>query len=175
MKQKLELYPPNDILDQTWQELVEDPNDRATAIMAVALVDNVLEQAIRRRLRVHKSTENVLSWNGGIGTLSSKIHFAHAIGLIGDLFYHDLLTVNDIRNKFAHGLIAHDQHHKPIKMSFDSPSITGLCKKLKLVAQPSGVLARHIFLHEIHIIIAHLMHEIKHGHEGVIESEHCKD
>jgi len=44
------------------------------------------------------------SSNGILGTFSNKIRLAHAIEVINQVTYKDLLLINDIRNVFAHTL-----------------------------------------------------------------------
>ena len=68
------------------------------SIIAGAMIDTLLESAIRCRLRVCEETNVIMSWNGGLGTTGSPgIRFAYTIGMIGRELYEELIRINDIR------------------------------------------------------------------------------
>ncbi|AEJ01072.1 hypothetical protein Nit79A3_1228 [Nitrosomonas sp. Is79A3] len=95
---------------------LEKDTDRSVAIVAAALVDDVLKELLARKLLPHKDKENCIFSKPGspIGSFSSRINAAYQLGLISSLMYRDLQLLRKIRNEFA---------HEPFALSFDDPSI----------------------------------------------------
>jgi len=114
-------YTPKDI-KAIIAELTSN-NDRAKAVVGGALMDSILDYAIRARvLTLPEPEENKLfSLAGPFGTCDQKIQGAFALGLFGSKTRTDLVLINRIRNEFAHDL-------NPI--SFDEERIAGRCRAI---------------------------------------------
>lgn len=78
-------------------------SDRGAALSAAAVLEDRLEEVIKTFLRDCKSSLKLLDgFNAPIGTFSSKILLAHALGLIQDEEFQQIELLRKIRNKFAH-------------------------------------------------------------------------
>jgi hypothetical protein len=94
----------------SWKGKVESmydaPNrhDREAAIKAASLVERSLEDAIKARIiRLKPSEQKALfEGSGALSTFSAKIWIGYATGLFGPKAKHDLESIKDIRNAFAH-------------------------------------------------------------------------
>jgi DNA-binding MltR family transcriptional regulator len=98
--------------------------DHAIAVVAATVVEKALQVAITTRFA--KVTEE--NWDeifrfdrGPLGTLSSKIKLAHALGLFGPKTRSDLDHVREIRNAFAHSMSL---------IRFDTPEVADICEQL---------------------------------------------
>jgi DNA-binding MltR family transcriptional regulator len=99
-------------------------SDRSAAIVATAILDLSLTETLTVFLHKNKQiTKNFFAIGGPVGDLGPKINLAFLTGLIGEFTWRDLVTVKDIRNKFAHRLDVSD---------FNSRSIASLSCKLKI-------------------------------------------
>jgi mannitol operon repressor len=72
--------------------------------------------------------ELVEGGNAPLNTFSARIEACHALGLISEDEHNDLTLIRRIRNEFAHN----------IETSFDTPSIVGRCKQLRMKAEDYG-------------------------------------
>ena len=101
-------------------------NDQAAALTGAAYLDHALQLLLAAKFRPLTKPEYqrmfASATNGILGTASAKIRLAYALRLINAQTYEDLLTINNIRNAFAHTL--HD-------VDFRSPAIVEDCAKLK--------------------------------------------
>ncbi len=107
------------ITDNTHREIFEElekQTDRGTAIIGAALLESRVEDAIKSRLLINKTTTS-----RSIGTFSAKISLGYSMGIYGEKTHHELEIIRKIRNDFAHFL-------KPI--NFDSPNIKDKCNEL---------------------------------------------
>lgn len=78
-------------------------SDRGAALSAAAVLEDRLEEIIKTFLRDCKSSSKLLDgFNAPIGTFSSKILLAHALGLIQDNEFQQIELLRKIRNQFAH-------------------------------------------------------------------------
>jgi DNA-binding MltR family transcriptional regulator len=118
--------------------LMDDAN---LVLMSVGYLDYALELLLKAQfIRLTNAEEKRLfdgSQNAMLGTFSSKIRIAYAVGLLLSEIYTDLLIINDIRNAFAHSL------HREVYFTDDH--IIEDCKKLlwvekraRLVGEPIG-------------------------------------
>jgi DNA-binding MltR family transcriptional regulator len=105
-------------------------SDTTVVLMSAAYIDHALELLLRSAFsRLSKSDDAFLfdsARNAVLGSLSSKIRIAYAMGLLITDVYHDLLLMNNVRNLFAHSL------HR--KISFKTPAVIDDCDKLQYVA-----------------------------------------
>jgi hypothetical protein len=107
-------------------EQIEFDSDRAAGIVAAALVERRLEEALQKRtMRVEKAIiQKLFLPSGALGSFSVKIDLAFLLNLVTDKAHRDLITINKIRNDFAHKLDLDD---------FDIQSVKYRCLNLKIV------------------------------------------
>jgi hypothetical protein len=93
-----------------WDELLdrefENESDRASVILAAALLDAALELLLRAFMRPCSTGEDPLfeGANAPIGTFSARIDVAYRLGLLDLDFSRALHLVRRIRNDFAHNI-----------------------------------------------------------------------
>ena len=98
---------------------------RGRAIISGSLLETLLEELIQSYIIADKRTKELFSgMNAPLGTLSSKITSAYALGLLNKDEYNDCEIVRKVRNEFAHN----------VHVSFDNEKIKSLCKNFKLKA-----------------------------------------
>jgi DNA-binding MltR family transcriptional regulator len=101
-------------------------NFRSFVITSTALLEVGLERLLKTRMRrLGSDDENAIF--GPIGSLSgfaAKIRLAFALGIIGPITRHDLATINDIRNVFA---------HSPHNVTFADNSLFARLKLLRVI------------------------------------------
>jgi hypothetical protein len=104
---------------------------QAAAIMGAAYLEHVLEVYLRTVFRPLSKNDDTRIFDGAaggiLGTFSSKIRIAFALGLLPEEDYKVLLLINDIRNVFAHSL------HK---IDFDHSLLTEDCERLAALSDP---------------------------------------
>jgi DNA-binding MltR family transcriptional regulator len=106
---------------------LQEGSDRATAILAGVYLDEQLSQVLKGFLIEDKNIEDALFGpDRPLGTFSSRIKMAYALGLLNGDVYHDLETIRDIRNVFAHALHG---------LSFEYEDITRWCKQFIIPRQ----------------------------------------
>jgi len=104
-------------------------DDRSTAIIACAFVEDALEEAIAVRLPglTPGLRKKMFSPSGGAaGNMSAKIDLAEALRAVGQSAAIDLRTMASIRNKFAHMMRAD---------KFDSEQVRGLTENLRRIEE----------------------------------------
>jgi len=107
---------------QSWFSVLNAESPRGAVLTAASILDSLLEGLLREYLAPNPGSKKLLDgFNAPFGTFSSKIAAAHALGLITSVEFHDLERIRKIRNEFAH----------EIHVSFESPSVLGLCVKLE--------------------------------------------
>jgi Mannitol repressor len=77
-------------------------SDRGAAIIATAIIDNLLEDALRQRLILTLELGDRLFSYGPLANFSAKISLAYAVGILTSEMSSDLDTIRRIRNRFAH-------------------------------------------------------------------------
>lgn len=98
-------YFPGHWEDVLTQEF-ERESDRASVILAAALLDSALEILLKARL-VPSATANDSLMDGAyapVSNYSARIDLAYRMGLISAKFARDLHLVRKIRNNFAHNI-----------------------------------------------------------------------
>lgn len=99
-----------------------DETDRGCALMVASFLDFKLEQLLIARLvDDSKMVSELLAHSGPLGTFSSRIDMAFALGLIGANVRRDLNLIRKIRNEFGHS-------HRPLMFSDDA--ISSRCNEL---------------------------------------------
>jgi DNA-binding MltR family transcriptional regulator len=99
--------------------------DRSLAILATAMVERGLQNAIiQRMVKLTKSEHDQLfDGTGPLSSFSSKIKIAYSIGAISGSARADLDSIREIRNAFAHSIVYID---------FTEPAISDRCRQLWL-------------------------------------------
>jgi hypothetical protein len=123
-------------------------SDRGMAVIAVGLIDKLLMDAIKSRLRYKtspsKAKKDLFDVNMPLASTQSKINLGVMLGLYIDEVFNDLKAVNTIRNKFAHKLECND---------FSSPLVAPFCESLWI--------PDHLF-----IVVSHSPSPIEFGGQG---------
>lgn len=121
--------PPHDThaLRSSYLEVVR-ADDRASALLAGALLDNLLMTVIKSRMREMDAKEetdvtNQVFFNPGapLSSFSAKIRVAYAFDYIDKTSHDRLNVIRSVRNAFA---------HSPTSLSFKHPLIRKECSKL---------------------------------------------
>jgi mannitol operon repressor len=104
-------------------------SDRACAIVAASMLENMLETVIVRSM-VPGTTDALLGAYAPLSTFRGKIDLALAMGLIGKSEAHDLNRVRKIRNSFAHSLEPLSFDRSPVRehvqqLVLSAASVTG--------------------------------------------------
>jgi hypothetical protein len=106
-------------------------SDAAIALISIAYLDHALELLLKAEFKPVSATDEARIFdsarNGILGTFSSKIRIAHAMGLTVTTIYPDMILINDIRNVFGHSL------HSNVK--FTHELIIKDCENLKCIVE----------------------------------------
>ena len=102
--------------DQLFSREFKNESDRASVILAAAMIDNVLDTLLRARLAPVSTGQDTLfdGHNSPIATFSARIDLAYRVGVISDKMARDLHIIRRIRNEFAHNIVG---------CSYDAPSV----------------------------------------------------
>ena len=92
-------------IEPFWDALSKE-SDRAVAVIAVCVLDDLLERIIRASYVKNPQVKSLFKNDHILQSFFAKINIAYFSGLIPDVFYHDLKLICEIRNRFAHALIA---------------------------------------------------------------------
>ena len=81
-------------------------DDRAIAILIGAELDEFLLKILNKRLlpKSPKSSLDLLSSNGSLGSFASRIELCYRLAIIDDEVRNDLHVIREIRNTFAHDI-----------------------------------------------------------------------
>jgi hypothetical protein len=111
----------SEAIDKAFEELRDEPNDRAVAIVGATLIELFLQEAIcRRLLPMSKAHQDALFLDEYGYTFASKIDLGLSLGLYGNKVKTDLHRIKKVRNEFAHNL----------NRSFKSDEIAKVCRLL---------------------------------------------
>lgn len=116
-----ELYvsgdPDMDSLNR-FQSLVRKQDDRALSLSLAAFAEDTLGRLLLVYLREDRQAKDLVDgFNAPLGTLSTRIKAAYALGLLTREQYEDLEIARRIRNEFAHdweGVTLERQHIKAL-------------------------------------------------------------
>jgi hypothetical protein len=124
----LEAYPH--LKDFTvFLEQLRKESERGEVMISASVLDDLLRKTVEAFLVVGGSAEKLLTgFNAPLGSFSSRIEAAHALGLISDEEFHDANVIRKIRNEFAHTLTT----------SFEDQNITDQCVTLYFSAKDYG-------------------------------------
>jgi len=95
---------------------IEKQTDRGAAIVAAALLDNILENLIVARLIIQspKRRKALFGQFAPLRSFSAKIELGFALGLFNNQRRESLELIREVRNKFAHRLEAAGFDHSEI-------------------------------------------------------------
>jgi hypothetical protein len=94
--------PDTDSLNR-FQSLVRKQDDRALALSLAAFAEDTLGRLLLVYLREEKQAKELVEgFNAPLGTLSTRIKAAYALGLLTREQYEDLEIARRVRNAFAH-------------------------------------------------------------------------
>ncbi len=113
-------------------EQTEDDSDRAVAIVAGAVLDEMLHRLLLKAIVEEKVAKKLLNdYAAPLRTFSARINAAYAFRIISEEHYKILSTIRDIRNYFAH----------EVDWSFAEPTTVELCRNLQLdhIVYPRGM------------------------------------
>ncbi|MGO4704483.1 transcriptional regulator [Microvirga sp. 2MCAF38] len=103
--------------------------ERGAALAAAAMIDDLLGKALQAFLIENKGAQALLSgFNAPLGTFSSKIAAAYALGVISEREYRECELIRKIRNEFAH----------KVQISFESQALADMCRALSFSAPDYG-------------------------------------
>jgi DNA-binding MltR family transcriptional regulator len=94
-----------DSLKPFWETLANE-SDRAVVIVSAILLDNLLERLIKTSYVKDPKVNTIFKDEHILRSFYTKVSIAYFSGLIPKAFYHDLKLICDIRNKFAHDVVA---------------------------------------------------------------------
>lgn len=141
---------------------IEKQTDRGVAIIGAAYVDLVLRDAIATRLLPDASLMAELFENRGpLQEFGSRIQVAFALSVCGPAAYHDLRTIKDIRNAFAHSAEAMDFHHQ---------DVARLCgtlwypKTISVPNRPNPHTPRQQYIRAIELLTDLFLHDLMRRH-----------
>jgi hypothetical protein len=102
---------------------MDSPDNRTSAIVAAAFIENNLALAIMARFRQLQLAEHkdIFENRGVLADFMCKIDIGFALDIYGPFVRDDLHRIRSIRNKFAHYLEIRD---------FDHPEVASLCDNL---------------------------------------------
>ena len=126
--------------------------DRGAALAAAAFLDEVLEAMLRAFfIDDRRTADRLLEYPGAIAAFAARTDLAYAVGLLGPKMHADLRIIRDIHNRFAHS-------HHPV--TFDDPTVAGLCRKLQavtLLSLSSALGPRDRFISNAGVLVALMM------------------
>lgn len=94
-----------DSLKPFW-EAFGNETDRAIGIVSACLLDSLLERLIKTSYIKDPKVNTIFKDEHVLQSFYTKISIAYFSGLIPKAFYHDLKLICEIRNKFAHNVVA---------------------------------------------------------------------
>jgi hypothetical protein len=110
---------------------IEAAGDRAAVILAVSLIEDRLEKAIRTFFHDHKEiSPAIFEGLGPLASFSAKTRGGFLIGIYGEQTQQTLIRLGKIRNRFAHELEVN---------SFTHPKISGVVELLDPASIIQGI------------------------------------
>jgi hypothetical protein len=92
-------------LNPFWKAMDKE-SDRAIAIISAILLDNLLERLIKASYIKDPRVDTIFKNDHILRSFHTKISIAYFSGLIPKFLYNDLKLICEIRNKFAHDVVA---------------------------------------------------------------------
>lgn len=150
--------PDSKLLDETFPHLKEffaflnvlnKESDRGAALIAVAMIDDLLERTILAFLVESQiSTDLLAGFNPPLGSFAARTSAAYSLGLISDHEYRQYNKLRKIRNEFAHN----------VHQSFEDKKVKDICTSLEQIpmgppSQTGGPKGQYI-LASVSLIVA---------------------
>jgi hypothetical protein len=113
---------------------LEKQSDRGAAVIAAAMLENILEHAITARMRPlsNERHKKLFAGTAPLSTFAAKIDIAFAIGLIGEFAHGQLNMIKEVRNRFAHRIAPLSFEHDDIKQFIKSNAMPGYPKDMAI-------------------------------------------
>jgi len=151
LKKLIQTFPGPKEKDEVASE-VSKGHPRGAALVAAAFLDIYLEFLIKLSLVPLRDEETMglFGPDRPLGTFSSRIKIAQALGIFGRKTAHDLNIMREIRNAFAHGIR---------KMNFNTPEVKELLMSLHCLADIENyrsLSSRKLFLEVTAMLLTHI-------------------
>lgn len=117
----LSVHTYNEFVDTFHQE-----TDRAAAVLAGGYLDSFLESALRDVLVPGTRIDALFDAQGPLGSMSNKISFACALGIVTESLARDMDFIRKVRNHFAHHIF---------EARFDSPPVSDWCSQIAVTGK----------------------------------------
>lgn len=151
-----------------WPSFVEKflgENDRSAVIFSSSLLDDILSRILKAFFIEGKISKDLIyGGNVPLGTFSSRIKCAYALGLINKNEYNDLNKIRKLRNMFA---------HEWGDIDLEQEDTTQICRSMHYISTaslPNEQLPRDCFNTAIGLLFSRLSHralEVTHREERV--------
>lgn len=142
MKEKL--FNTEDVF--AFRRALTPESDRGAALMAAAYLDSQLAELLRRSFVDDVSVvDELLEQSKPVGTFSSRIDLAYALGYLGKSTHRDLHLIRKIRNDFG---------HVPTPIGFEHPPIASRCRELTHSYYEPVATPRRRFLNTVMRVLA---------------------
>jgi DNA-binding MltR family transcriptional regulator len=113
---------------QAFTNEFNNETDRGAALIAASIFDDRLKSILQAFLFESKASGKLTEgFNAPLGTFSSRLSAAYALGLLFEDEYRDIDTIRKIRNEFGHSWQA---------VTFKKDKIIALCKNLSWRGNP---------------------------------------
>jgi len=99
-------------------------SDRAAVVLGAAKLDSLLEKLLESYLLPFNSKKDrniIFSFNGPLGTFSSRIHMVYRLRILDEDYFKILILIKKIRNEFAHNISS---------LKLDKPPISDLVMEI---------------------------------------------
>lgn len=145
--------------NRAWEHLghwhLGSGDDRSDVLLAVALLEQSIENAILQFFANKDDTIFIDQSEGNLSNLSMKIRLAYALGIIEDKIRKELKIIKDVRNVFAHSASI---------VRFDSEEISNAIEQLVIpktvkwgsLAGPRPLTPREKFAASVRMLYAYL-------------------
>lgn len=113
------------ISQATFDKIFTASNERGAALSCVAYLDAIIADHIKL-IMVDDSDAitQMFGEQGSLGGFGSRVRFSYLLGLVDKFIYRELLTINKIRNAFAHRINVE---------SFSSPEVQDHVSNLAII------------------------------------------
>jgi hypothetical protein len=113
-------------LDDYYNQIDAEQNDRGAAILACTFVENALETAVSRRFPgVAKVFSRLFEDGGPLEAFDAKLLLAQALEIYGNLTASNMNVIKHVRNTFA---------HSSIPILFSATEVAAACNTLTLLS-----------------------------------------
>ncbi|QND70822.1 transcriptional regulator [Tardiphaga robiniae] len=127
---------------------INKESDRGAVLTAASFIDVLLQKTIAAFMVDDGSAKKLCEgFNAPIGTLSSRILAAFALGLISTGERAECDTIRKIRNEFAHN----------VKVNFNDQKLTAMCSNLKFATDEQEITSQMRFTSSAVTIITRLV------------------